>query len=44
MLSDKVKQFFAYYKIKHVTGVPHNPTGQAVKEGANHTSKAMLIK
>jgi hypothetical protein len=27
---NKMKQFFAYYNIKHVTGIPHNPTGQAV--------------
>ena len=35
-LSNKMKQFFAYYNIKHVTGIPHNPTGQAVIERANH--------
>ena len=32
-LSSKMKQLFAYYNIKHITGTPHNPTGQAVKEG-----------
>ena len=31
-VSNKMKQFFAYYNIKHVTGIPHNPTGQAVIE------------
>lgn len=23
----KMKQFFAHYNIKHITGMPHNPTG-----------------
>ena len=43
-ISKKMKQFFAYYNIKHVTGIPHNPTGQAVIERANCTLKEMLIK
>ena len=43
-VSSMMKQFFAYYNIKHVTGIPHNPTGQAVIEKANHTLKEMLIK
>ena len=29
-VSRKMKRFFAYYNIKHVTGIPYNPTGQAV--------------
>ena len=30
-VSSKMKQvFFAYYNIKHTTGIPHNPTGQTV--------------
>ena len=30
--SKKMKQIFAYYNIKHITCIPHNPTGQAVIE------------
>jgi transposase InsO family protein len=43
-VSNKIEQFFAYYNIKHVTGIPHNPTGQAVIERTNCTLKEMLIK
>ena len=28
--STKVKQFFAYYCINHITDILHNPTGQAI--------------
>ena len=35
---------FAYYNIKHITGIPNNPTGQAVIERSNHTIKDMLNK
>jgi hypothetical protein len=35
-VSNKMKQFFAYYNIKHVTGMPHNPTGKVIIERANH--------
>ena len=34
-VSKKTKQFFDYYNIKHITGIPHNPTGQAVMERSN---------
>ncbi|ERE73373.1 putative Pol polyprotein [Cricetulus griseus] len=37
-----MEQFFKYYNIKHVTGIPHNPTGQAVVERSNRTLKEML--
>ena len=40
----KIKCFFAYYNIKHITGIPNNPTGQAVIERSNHTIKDMLNK
>lgn len=30
--SSKMKQFFAYENIKHITGMPHYPTWQAVIE------------
>ena len=43
-VSNKMKQFFAYCSIKHVTGIPHNPTGQAIIERDNHTFKEILIK
>ncbi|KAL6065033.1 hypothetical protein STEG23_028902 [Scotinomys teguina] len=43
-VSGKMKQFFAYYNIKHITGIPHNPTGQAVIERSNRTLKDMLDK
>ena len=36
--------FFAYYNIKHVTGIPHNPTGQAAVKRSNPTKKDMLNK
>jgi transposase InsO family protein len=28
-ISNEMKQCFEYYNIKHVTGISHNPTGQA---------------
>ena len=43
-VSSKMKQGFAYYNIKHITGVPHNPTGQTVIERSNHTLRALLNK
>ena len=43
-ISNKMNLFFKYYNIKHITGIQHNPTGQAIVERANHTLKEMLIK
>ena len=40
----KMKQSFAYYNLKHITGKPHNPTGQKAIERANPTLKEMLVK
>ena len=34
-VSRKMKPFFAYDNIMHVTGIPHNPIGQAVVERSN---------
>ena len=34
-VSKKMKQFFAYYNIKYITGIPHNPIGQAIIERYN---------
>ena len=42
-VSNKIKQFFAYYNIKYVTGIPHSPTGQAVIERSNCTLKTMFM-
>ena len=39
-----MKQFFAYYNIKHIIGIPHNPTEQAVIQRANHILKDILNK
>ncbi|NXF28468.1 IGEB protein, partial [Rhodinocichla rosea] len=30
--------------VKHTTGIPHSPTGQAIVERANRTLKEYLIK
>jgi hypothetical protein len=43
-VSNKMKQFFVHFSIKHVTCIPHNPKGQAVLERANVTLEEMLIK
>ena len=43
-VSRKMKRFFAYYNIKHITGIPYNPTGQAVIERSNRTIKDILNK
>jgi hypothetical protein len=37
-------EFFEYYNTKHITGITHNPTGQAVVERSSHTLKEMLRK
>ena len=34
-VSEKMKQFFANYNIKHITSIPHNPTGQTVIARSN---------
>lgn len=36
----KIKQLL--HIIKHITGMPHNPTGQAVVERFNHTLRNAL--
>ncbi|NXF70430.1 POK18 protein, partial [Ciccaba nigrolineata] len=35
--SEKVRKFCQLWGVKHVTGIPHSPTGQAVVERANQT-------
>ena len=42
--SKRMKLIFGYYNIKHITGIPHNPTGQAVVERSHCTLKEMLYK
>lgn len=37
-----MNQFFTYYDIKHVTGMPHKPKGQVIVERSNGTFKKML--
>ena len=39
-----MKEFFAHYNVKCVSCIPHNSTGQAVIERANHTLKQIVIK
>ena len=34
-VSKKMKQIFAYYNIKHITGILNNPTGQGVVGRSN---------
>ena len=43
-VSKKMKRFFTYYNVKHITGIPNNPTGQAVIERSNRTIKDTLNK
>ena len=35
-IPNKMKQFFAYYNMKHIGGPPYNHTAQAVVESSNH--------
>lgn len=43
-VSHKVQTFLQRWGVAHITGVPHNPTGQAVVERANSTLKQYLGK
>lgn len=37
-VSNKMKWFFLmYYGFKHITGIPHNPTGQEIVERSDQT-------
>ncbi|RLV62914.1 hypothetical protein DV515_00018815 [Chloebia gouldiae] len=42
--SKKVSQFMRMWGVRHVTGIPHSPTGQAIVERANSTLKQYLMK
>ncbi|NXY80646.1 POK18 protein, partial [Glareola pratincola] len=35
--SQTVRKFLQMWGIRHVTGIPHSPTGQAIVERANGT-------
>lgn len=39
-----VREFLQLWDVKHITGIPHSPTGQAVIERANQTLKQYLQK
>jgi hypothetical protein len=43
-VSNKIKQFFTYYNIKHITDISHNPTEQTIVERTNHTVKEILTR
>lgn len=43
-VSSKMKQYLVHCNIKHLTGIPYNPTGQAIVELSNCTLKEELIK
>ena len=43
-VSKKMKLIFGYYNMKHITVIPHNPTGQALVERSHFTLKGMLYE
>ena len=43
-VSNKMKQFFAYYNIKQITGIPHYPIRQTVVERSSCTLKERITK
>uniref|UniRef100_A0A8B9U0M2 Uncharacterized protein n=1 Tax=Anas zonorhyncha TaxID=75864 RepID=A0A8B9U0M2_9AVES len=43
-VSGPFKRFMELWDIKHITGIPHSPTGQAIVERANGTVKQYLEK
>ncbi|NWY42521.1 POK18 protein, partial [Sylvia atricapilla] len=36
-IGQRVQRFLGQWRIKHLTGIPHNPRGQAIVERANGT-------
>lgn len=43
-VSKSMAEFFQTWGIKHITGIPHSPTGQAIIERMNQTLKRQLAK
>uniref|UniRef100_A0A8C8SJB5 Integrase catalytic domain-containing protein n=1 Tax=Pelusios castaneus TaxID=367368 RepID=A0A8C8SJB5_9SAUR len=43
-VSQKIQLFLQDWGVRHTTGIPHSPTGQAIVERMHHTLKAMLDK
>ncbi|RMC08989.1 hypothetical protein DUI87_13986 [Hirundo rustica rustica] len=43
-VSSRVQTFLKQWGVKHVTGIPHNPRGQAIVERANGTLKTYIEK
>ncbi|RLV82495.1 hypothetical protein DV515_00016587, partial [Chloebia gouldiae] len=43
-VSQKVQVFLKQWGVKHITGIPHSPTGQAIVERANGLLKRYLEK
>lgn len=40
----KVQRFMSQWGVKHITGIPHSPTGQAIVERAHRTLKQYIQK
>uniref|UniRef100_A0A8B9GBW3 Uncharacterized protein n=1 Tax=Amazona collaria TaxID=241587 RepID=A0A8B9GBW3_9PSIT len=43
-MSARVRKFMHDWGVKHITGIPNSPTGQAIIERANGTLKRYLVK
>ncbi|TRZ09132.1 hypothetical protein HGM15179_017973 [Zosterops borbonicus] len=43
-VGQRVAKFMQKWGVKHTTGIPHSPTGQAIVERVNHTLKEYLAK
>ncbi|TRZ07926.1 hypothetical protein HGM15179_019185 [Zosterops borbonicus] len=43
-VGQRVARFMQKWGVKHTTGIPHSPTGQAIVERANRTLKEYLAK
>ena len=43
-MAHSTQVFLQRWNIQHKTGIPYNPTGQAIIEWAHHTFKNLLKK